>query len=538
MSILSRSHRLMGLLMMLMFGLIACGGTSTVGESPPPSSVAQAITPTIPIENKTESGTIENTPERLLSERDSDAGKDAKVEPTTSIAEEDRGYKEETRTEEEYAGESNVEEDKSDDTIMPPASGGGMNSGESTEGFDEPADAPAYEMEASPKSADTGRGGTGESSESDETYHRPPERQQRAKPLQAGEVDDNADWDDYLSYSQSYRGPLVHDRDVSERYVIDVRDEQGQPILDALVRIYLPNQHGQTTEIYQARTYATGQTLFHPLALGVATRQTDQFFVEVSKGNSTEKFTLTRLDRQTSSNLAERRLVKLDTMRQTNRIKLDMLFLIDATGSMDDEIAKIQDTVFDVTTRIDVLPGRPEVRYGMVTYRDRDDTFVSRAYEFTPNVREFADNLDTVYADGGGDYPESLNEALHKAIHNLSWREADTIKLIFLIADAPPHLDYAQDYDYAEEMEIAAQQGIKIFPIASSGLDDQGEYIFRQLAQFTQGRFIFLTYADDSNAGPPGEETTHHVDDYTVEHLDDLLVNLVTDELAYQSSQQ
>jgi hypothetical protein len=171
----------------------------------------------------------------------------------------------------------------------------------------------------------------------------------------------------------------------------------------------------------------------------------------------------------------------------------------------------------------------------MVTYRDRGDEFVTRSYEFTPDVGDFYRNLSTVYADGGGDTPESLNEALHDALHEVEWRGGESVQLIFLIADAPPHLDYSQDYDYAQEMEIAARRGIKIFPIASSGLDDQGEYIFRQIAQYTQGRFIFLTYAGPTNGGAPGEVTTHHVEDYSVNNLDDLLVKLVEEELAYQS---
>ncbi len=151
-------------------------------------------------------------------------------------------------------------------------------------------------------------------------------------------------------------------------------------------------------------------------------------------------------------------------------------------------------------------------------------------------MQAFSADLNTVRADGGGDTPESLNEALHVALHGVEWRGGQTIQLIFLIADAPPHLDYPQDYDYAVEMEKAAERGIKIFPIASSGLDDQGEYIFRQLAQYTQGRFIFLTYAGPTNSGAPGDVTTHHVDDYSVANLDDLLVKLVQTELAYQSA--
>jgi hypothetical protein len=204
---------------------------------------------------------------------------------------------------------------------------------------------------------------------------------------------------------------------------------------------------------------------------------------------------------------------------------------------MADEIAKIQNTIFDVAARIDALPGQPNVRYGMVTYRDRGDQFVTRNFEFTPDVGDFHRNLSTVYADGGGDTPESLNEALHDALHGVEWRGGESVQLVFLIADAPPHLDYPQDYDYAQEMEIAARRGIKIFPIASSGLDDQGEYIFRQIAQYTQGRFIFLTYEGPTNGGAPGEVTTHHVEDYSVNNLDDLLVRLVEEELAYQSPQ-
>ncbi|MDM8529402.1 vWA domain-containing protein [Anaerolineales bacterium HSG24] len=409
------------------------------------------------------------------------------------------------------------------------------------EGDDSYAPKPAFDTERGLGGSGGGAGivteADGYGVEADSPPSKPRHRQQQA-PLRAGEIDDNAKWDDYLFYRRTYQGPYVHDLDVTERYIIDVRDEQGRPVLDAQVRVMAADQQDQGQTLYQASTYATGQTLFHPQAVGISSRYDDEFEVEVSKGNAVESFILTRADYQASQQISERWLVKLaDAPAPPRRIKLDLLFLIDATGSMDDEISKVQDTVFDVTARIDALPGQPQVHYGMVTYRDRDDSFVSRTYPFTPDVRKFADNLDTVYADGGGDYPESLNEALHKSISDMSWRQSDTIKLVVLIADAPPHLDYAQDYDYAEEMVTAAEQGIKIFPIASSGLDDQGEYIFRQLAQFTQGRFIFLTYADDSNSGAPGSTTTHHVDDYTVEHLDDLLVQLVTDELAHQNPQ-
>ncbi|NJN99700.1 MAG: VWA domain-containing protein [Anaerolineales bacterium] len=317
---------------------------------------------------------------------------------------------------------------------------------------------------------------------------------QQAAPLRAGEVDDNKAWDDYLLYRRQYQGLPVHDREVSERYIIEVKDGQGIPVLGATVR-FLAN--GQT--VYEARTYANGQVMFYPLALNLPLEQVERFQVEVEKDGVQENLSLARFNSEVSTSFNERWTVTLDSQAQAETINLDVLFLIDATGSMADEIAQIQNTIFDVAAQIDALPGQPQTRYGLVAYRDRDDAFVSQAYEFTPNVDEFSQNLSTVSADGGGDTPESLNEGLHDALYKVEWQGSETVQLIFLVADAPPHLDYEQDYDYAVEMDNAAQRGIKIFPIASSGLDDQGEYIFRQLAQYTQGRFIFLTYAGPTN---------------------------------------
>jgi hypothetical protein len=145
----------------------------------------------------------------------------------------------------------------------------------------------------------------------------------------------------------------------------------------------------------------------------------------------------------------------------------------------------------------------------------------------------------SVQAAGGGDEPESLNEALYRAIHEVHWRQDNTASLIFLVSDAPPHLDYFQDYDYAQDMQTAVEMGIKIHPIASSGLSDQGEYIFRQLAQYTGGHFIFLTYEDTpQSSGEPGTE--HHVQEgsYSVEDLDKLVVRLIQEELTALSSQE
>jgi uncharacterized protein YegL len=351
-------------------------------------------------------------------------------------------------------------------------------------------------------------------------------------PLSAGEINDNARWDDYLLYRRNFLAQyagVVHDVDVSGRQIIMVIGEDGLPVLGARVQVYA----GQTL-IGDSRTYATGQTLFFPSARPEA-QNAQSFRVVVSKGEIARQFTLD----------PQRGPVWTVTLSQPERAaaRLDVLFLLDSTGSMGDEIAQLQNNILNISSQIADRLRNADVRYGLVTYRDRGDAYVTQTTDFTPEVALFQANLNTVRADGGGDTPESLNEALHEAVHNVSWRGDDTVKLIFLVADAPPHLDYPNDYDYAQEMVAAAQRGIKIHPIASSGLTSDGEFIFRQIAQYTMGHFIFLTYEQgvpgtpgesrpDLHVGEAADPQTGRQGDYTVERLADLVLRLIMDEMA------
>ena len=337
--------------------------------------------------------------------------------------------------------------------------------------------------------------------------------------LTAGEVDDNAKWDDYLLYLREYQGAAVIPVDVSERHQIVVQDSQGNPVLGALITIQANGQEVQTL-----RTHSDGRANFYPRTLNLTAEQYD---VIVTVGGQAQNFTIPAGGSQREWVITHPAADQLPV-----RARLDVLFLIDATGSMSDEINQLKENIRTISAQIDAMPSQPDVRFGMVAYRDHGDEFVTQVTDFTPDVTEFAADLTNLFAAGGGDYPEDLNEGLTQAIHTAEWRVEDTVSLIFLVADAPPHLDYGQQNDYAAEMALAAERGIKIYPIASSGLDSQGEYIFRQLAQFTGGRFIFLTYGA-SGPGSTGTETTFDVSGYTVSSLDALVVRIVEEELAY-----
>ena len=331
--------------------------------------------------------------------------------------------------------------------------------------------------------------------------------------ISAGEVDDNQRWAEYMKYREEYDGPPVHSLDVSERYIITVIDAEGHPVPNATVRASTGK-----VDLFEGRAYANGQTIFFP-RISAQHEDTEQLTVHVEKDDASQS---TQFARNGDSDWT----VTLDSITDFSpNVPLDLLFLLDATGSMADEIDQIKSTLLSISSRISELPSEPDLRFGMVAYRDRGDDFVTRTYHFEPDVEKFLDSIREVRADGGGDGPESVNEALHVAISEPQWRSS-AIRLVFLIADAPPHLDYEQDYDYAEEMVEANRRGIKVFPIASSGLDAQGEYIFRQVAVHTMGRFLFILY---------GGSTPHKVGQYSVENLDDLVVMLVEEELDYLS---
>lgn len=337
--------------------------------------------------------------------------------------------------------------------------------------------------------------------------------------LTAGEVDDNQEWDDYLLYINNYQGAAVIRVDISERHQIWVTDSQANPVLGARIGIEADGQ-----EVAVLRTHSDGGATFFPRALS---RQADTYIVNVRVNEATESFTIPSGGSRREWFVSHPGADGIDLTAQ-----LDVLFLIDATGSMSDEINQLKENIRAIAAQIGMLPTAPNVRFGLVSYRDRGDEYVAQSSDFTPDVEQFANTLADVYAEGGGDYPEDLNEALSRAVHEPEWRVADTVSLIFLVADAPPHLDYGQQNHYALEMLAAAERGIKIYPIASSGLDAQGEYIFRQLAQVTGGRFIFLTYGAEG-PGTIGTETDFEVTDYTVSSLDALVVKIIEEELSF-----
>jgi Mg-chelatase subunit ChlD len=346
----------------------------------------------------------------------------------------------------------------------------------------------------------------------------PQQGPQPSAAVTAGVIDDNADFGAYLAFRD--RNPVVHrPRDVRERYLLQVRDSQGRGVADAEVAVQAPSGHAMW-----ARTDGGGRAWLHPDAFDAS--RSGSYDVIARKGGRQAWARLARGQKNAVD-------VVLDAAPAPAQARLDLLFLVDATGSMADEIDKLKATLRTITAEVARLPSRPDICLGLVAYRDRGDQFLLRSHDFSNDVGAFLQQaLAPLRAAGGGDYPEAMNEALHEAVHQLSWRGEGATRMVILLADAPPHLDYGAPH-YDDDMLAALGKGIRIFGVGASGLDRQGEFIQRQIAQYTGGKFVFLTYADARQPGRgPGAETTHDVQNYSVDTLDRLVVRLVTDELA------
>lgn len=203
---------------------------------------------------------------------------------------------------------------------------------------------------------------------------------------------------------------------------------------------------------------------------------------------------------------------------------LDLVLVIDTTGSMGDEIAYLQRELIGITRNAaQAVPGL-SVRYGLVAYRDQGDEYVVKSYGFTPRAGQMNRWLRGLSAQGGGDYPEAAAAALNTGLQ-LDWRRGKGKRLLLHVADAPPH-----DRDaaaYLQGARQAARDGVQVFTLGASGVAADSEFLMRQASVATGGRYLFLT--DDSGVGAAHAEPT--VPCYRVTALSSLLSRILLTEL-------
>lgn len=203
---------------------------------------------------------------------------------------------------------------------------------------------------------------------------------------------------------------------------------------------------------------------------------------------------------------------------------LDLMLVVDTTGSMGDELEYLKAELKDVVVRAQKQSGVSSVRTSVNFYRDEGDEYVVRYFGFRDDIDEAIGALSEQQATGGGDYPEAVHTALENAVEQHAWNE-DSIKLMFLVLDAPPHLEDGVVESINASLARAAELGIRIIPVVASGTDTNCEVLYRSMAMLTGGTYVFLT--DDSGIGNPHAEP--QVGQYETEKLNDLMVRLIAE---------
>jgi len=169
---------------------------------------------------------------------------------------------------------------------------------------------------------------------------------------------------------------------------------------------------------------------------------------------------------------------------------VEVAFVLDTTGSMGGLIEGAKRKIWSIATAIVDSNPDADIRMGLVAYRDIGDDYVTKTFDLTTDIQDLYARLLELKARGGGDWPESVNEALDVAVNKLQWTQnSETRRIVFLVGDAPPHMDYAQDVKYPTTLAVAKQKDIIVNAVLAGDARDT-ERVWRDIAQNGGGRFI------------------------------------------------
>jgi hypothetical protein len=344
----------------------------------------------------------------------------------------------------------------------------------------------------------------------------------RAGLLTAGEWNDlhnwNTHWIDLLAdgeitqYQERYQFYPVH------RYTIMLSNDNDFPIVDVPVKLL-----GKGLTVWEARTDNTGKA---ELWSGM-----------FQKGAAGEQLRLVAVINGKETDLGEPKPAKEGILRYRMPApcytphNVDIMWAVDATGSMGDEIEYLKTELLDVIQRAKLRNPELALRMGTVFYRDNGDEYLTRVSNFSPDINQTIQFIRKQYAGGGGDYPEAVHSALEEAILKQQWSNNAVARICFLLLDASPHMGDDINASLARSIREAARLGVRIVPIASSGIQKDTEFLMKFFGLATNGSYVFLT--DHSGVGSKHLEPTS--DEYKVEPLNQLLVRLITEYTTLES---
>ena len=180
------------------------------------------------------------------------------------------------------------------------------------------------------------------------------------------------------------------------------------------------------------------------------------------------------------------------------RPKVEVVFVLDTTSSMSGLIDAAKEKIWSIASSMASAQPAPDIHMGLVAFRDRGDAYVTKVVDLSQDLDSMYATLIDFKAEGGGDGPESVNQALYDAVHSISWsQDPNSYKVIFLVGDAPPHMDYQNDVKFPQTLSIATRKGIVVNTI-QCGQHVETQQVWQMIASNTDGEYFNV--AQDGSA--------------------------------------
>lgn len=170
--------------------------------------------------------------------------------------------------------------------------------------------------------------------------------------------------------------------------------------------------------------------------------------------------------------------------------RVEAVFILDTTSSMSGLIQAAKEKIWSIASTMASAQQNPDIKIGLVAFRDRGDDYVTKVFDLSEDLDSMYASLMDFQAQGGGDGPESVNQALYDAIHKMSWsNDSSVYKVAFLVGDAPPHMDYQNDVKYPVTLKAAASKGIVVNAI-QSGQHAETQPFWQNIASLGHGAYF------------------------------------------------
>jgi len=188
--------------------------------------------------------------------------------------------------------------------------------------------------------------------------------------------------------------------------------------------------------------------------------------------------------------------------------QIEVCFVLDTTGSMGGLIEGAKAKIWAIANQMIAAKPTPKLKIALIGYRDRSDEYVTRPFDLSEDIDAVYANLKAFAAGGGGDGPESVNQALHEAVNRIHWSpDKNVLKIVFLVGDFPPHMDYPDDVKYQQTCQAAVKADLIINTI-QCGTEATATPAWQEIARLAEGRYVAIGQTGDVQiiATPMDEE--------------------------------